>query len=370
MLEKIARKVLESLDPYEVEISNLGVVKQYAQQLTPSDILRFDLNTNPYLPTPILEKLAQKISILEVNEYPDMSYISVREGLTKYLARFGATVDAENILVTNGADEALDNIAKCFIDEHATAILPKPTYAMFKVITEVMGGKTLTVPRKDDFSIDIDLTKKKISTKTKLLFLCSPNNPTGNTTPKSDIKELLDEDIIVMVDEAYGEFSGESTTDLIHDYENLVIVKTFSKAFGMAGVRIGYIVTGDKIMSLLNKVRFPNSVGTIPVEMANLALENTNWMFSVVNELISERERMTKELSVFQEFHIYPSSTNFLLIEVSERNSKNIMLELMRRGIVIRSYQNQYMKNHIRITIRSPDQNDILLKTLKEIMYS
>ena len=138
----------------------------------------------------------------------------------------------------------------------------------------------------------------------------------------------------------------------------------------MAGVRIGYIVAGEKIMNLLDKVRFPNSVGTIPVEMANLALENTNWMFSIVDELISERERVTKELSAFQKFHIYPSSTNFLLIEVSERNSKNIMLKLMRRGIVIRSYQNQYMKNHIRITIRSPDQNDILLKTLKEIMYS
>lgn len=373
MFKKIARKALTLLEPYEIEISNLGVVNQYAHDLTPSDIVRFDLNTNPYLPTPVLEKLAQKISTLDVNEYPDATYISVREGLSKYLNRFGAKVDAENIMITNGADEALDHITKCFIDENATAILPQPTYAMFKVLTEIMGGKTLVVPRKKDYSIDVDLIRKNISTETKLIFVCSPNNPTGIITPNSDIEELLQEDIVVMVDEAYGEFAKESgqksVLELLRGYDNLIVVKTFSKAFGMAGVRIGYIITNSSIMNLLNKIRFPNSVGTIPVEMANLALENVGWMCSVIKKLVFERKRLEKELSAFPEFHIFPSSTNFLLIEISsDWSSENIKLKLMKRGIVIRSYQNPYMKNHLRITIRSPDQNNKLLKNLSEIM--
>jgi len=276
-------------------------------------------------------------------------------------------------MITNGADEALDHVTKCFIDEHATSILPQPTYAMFKVLTEICGGKTFAIPRKGDFSIDVDLIKRNISPETKLLFVCSPNNPTGNTTPRKDIEELLKEEIVVMVDEAYGEFAKESgeesALDLLNAYDNLIVVKSFSKAFGMAGVRVGYIITNTEIMNLLNKIRFPNSVGTIPVEIANLALENVDWMSSVIKELVSARKRLAKELSVFPEFRIFPSSTNFLLIEVSDWNSENIMLELMKRGIVIRSYQTPYMKNHLRITIRSPDQNDKLLKTLKEIMH-
>lgn len=376
MIENIARRALDTLEPYEIEISNLDVVKQFAPGLKPSDVLRFDLNTNPYMPKPVLEKLAQKVATLDVNEYPDATYISVREGLVKYLTRFGVTVDAENIMITNGADEALDHVTKCFIDEHATSILPQPTYAMFKVLTEICGGKTFAIPRKGDFSIDVDLIKKNISPETKLLFVCSPNNPTGNTTPNSDIEDLLKkEDIVVMVDEAYGEFAKEngkeSALELLSDHDNLIVVKTFSKAFGMAGVRVGYIITNSKIMNLLNKIRFPNSVGTIPVEIANLALENVDWMLSVIKKLVSERKRLVKELSVFPEFGIFPSSTNFLLIEVSsDWDSENIMLELMKRGIVIRSYQNPYMKNHLRITIRSPDQNDKLLKNLKEIMQN
>jgi histidinol-phosphate aminotransferase len=370
----MARRALNTLEPYEIEISDLDVVKQFAHGLKPSDVLRLDLNTNPYRPTPILEALAQKIAALEVNEYPDATYISVREGLTKYLTRFGAKVNVENIMITNGADEALDHITKCFIDEHATSILPQPTYAMFKVLTEIMGGKTLVVPRKDDFSIDVDLIRKNISTETKLLFVCSPNNPTGNTTPNSEIEDLLKEDIVVMVDEAYGEFANESgeesALELIRDYDNLIVVKTFSKAFGIAGVRVGYIITNTEIMNLLNKIRFPNSVGAIPVEIANLALENVEWMSSVVKKLVSERKRMAKELSAFPEFSIFPSSTNFLLIRLSEElKAEDIGLELLKRGLVIRFYSNQWMKNHLRITIRSPEQNDKLLQNLDEIMH-
>ncbi len=374
MIEKTARRALDTLEPYEIEISDLDVVKQFAHGLKPSDVLKFNLNTNPYLPTPVLEAFAQQITALDVNEYPDATYISVREGLTKYLTRFGAKVNAENIMITNGADEALDHVTKCFIDEHAISILPQPTYAMFKVLTEIMGGKTLAVPRKEDFSIDVDLIRKNISTKTKLLFVCSPNNPTGNTTSNSDIEELLNiEDIVVMVDEAYGEFAKESGEEsalkFLSKYDNLIVVKTFSKAFGIAGVRVGYIITNTEIMNLLNKIRFPNSVGTIPVAIANIALNNVDWMLSVVKNLISERKRLAQELSAFSEFRIFPSSTNFLLIEVSsDWSSENIMLELMKRGIVIRSYQNPYMKNHLRITIRSPDQNDKLLENLSEIM--
>ncbi len=370
MIEKFPRSALNTLEPYEIEISNLGVVKRYAHGLQPSDVLRFDLNTNPYIPKPVLEKLAQKLVNLEVNEYPDATYISVRERLTKYLTRFGVKVNAENIMITNGADEALDQITKCFIDDHATSILPQPTYPMFKVLTEIMGGKALDVPRKADFSVDVDLTKKNISPETKLLCVCSPNNPTGNTTPKKDLEDLLNEEIIVMVDEAYGEFAIESCSDLIKNFDNLIVVKTFSKAFALAGVRVGYIITGEKIMNLLDKVRFPNSIGNIAVELANISLENVDWMLTVVKEIISERKRLAKELSAFPEFRVFPSATNFLLIEVSmDWNAENIMLELMKRGLVIRSYQNPYMKNHLRITIRSPEQNNELLENLKELKY-
>jgi len=183
----------------------------------------------------------------------------------------------------------------------------------------------------------------------------------------------LKEDIVVMADEAYGEFAKESGEEsvlkLLRDYDNLIVVKTFSKAFGMAGVRVGYIITNSEIMNLINKIRFPNSVGTIPVEIANIALKNVEWMSSVIKKLVSERKRMAKELSAFPEFRIFPSSTNFLLIGVSEElNAEDIGLELLKRGLVIRFYSNQWMKNHLRITIRSPEQNDRLLENLSEIM--
>ncbi len=328
-------------------------------------IVRLDTNTSPFAPLPELRLLSKKALKLEVNQYPDTSYLDLRRGLAGYCG-----VGVDRFVVTNGADEGLDIICKTVLDNGDEVVMPVPTYSMFRVASEVMGARMVYVKRDSgDFSIGADDVLAALTPRTKLIFLCNPNSPTGNPTPISEVEKIAREaKVAVAVDEAYFEFWGETAMDLTERYDNLVVCRTFSKAFSMAGVRVGYLVARRETVDQLNLVRPPNSLTVASLVLAEDALRNLGEMRGNVRRIVSERKRVFKTIEGTGSVRAYPGQTNFILLRVRGGTAGAAALHeaLMRKGFVLRSYSKaSEIGDCLRLTIGTKDQNDRFLAALE-----
>ena len=208
--------------------------------LTP---IKLDANENPYGPSP---RVLQAISESEaLHTYPDAEQRTLRAALAEY-----AGLATENIIVGNGSDEVLDMIIRLLLEPGDRVLSCIPTFGMYKFLTDVAGGQLIELQRTPDYGIDLDAIKAATDERTKLIFLASPNNPTGNSVPREKVIALLEMGLYVVIDEAYFEFAGHTVADLVNDYENLMVVRTFSKWAGLAGVRIGYAIVSRKSVHL------------------------------------------------------------------------------------------------------------------------
>ena len=274
-----------------------------------------------------------------------------------------------SFVITNGADEALDIISKTFLDPGDEVIIPHPSYSMFRVTSEIMGGNAILVPRKTDFGIDIEKIKKKTTARTKIIFLCSPNNPTGNSVSREELGMLVEScsGQTIVIDEAYFEFSGKTYAELTEKNDNLIIVRTFSKAFSMAGVRVGYIIGSKDTTSKLNIVRPPNSLSVISLFLAQQALKDEVSMIKNVRLLIAEREKIINEMCREKNLKVFPSEANFVLFQLRQGISGKLHEKLMKRGYVLRQFSDTPgINNCLRVTINTPQENDSFLKALSQ----
>jgi len=356
------RALLHSFKEYAWEPSDEEIASSVG--LDVSKIRRFDLNTSPYTPTHWLKKLASELESVAVNRYPDTSYHDLRKDLSKYLG-----VGEDCFVVANGGDEAFDIISKAFLDAGSEVVISSPSYSMFRIVSELMGAKVVYVRRREGFADDVDGLLKAVNNRTRLIFLCNPNNPTGNAVERSDLLRILNEcDVGVVVDEAYQEYGGESFVKLTEKYSNLMVVRTFSKAFGLAGARLGYIVACEETTTLLNKVRPPNSVDVITLKLAEFALEDVEWVRLKVRETLAERDRLISEISKLRGVKVYPSVANFFLIELVERDRDEVYTEMLKRGFVLRRLDDPALRRCLRISVGLPEDNDALLETLREVL--
>jgi histidinol-phosphate aminotransferase len=337
--------------------------------LPESKVHRLDTNTSPFLPVAPLRELKRNLTGKSVNQYPDTSYLNLRRLLSSYSGR-----EADRFVVTNGADEGLDIIVKTFLDPGDQVVTAIPTYSMFRVVTEIMDGRVLGVKRrKEDFGLDLEgMLEKAVDKKTKLIFLCSPNNPTGNLTPIREIERIVGEtETFVAVDEAYFEFAGKSAIELTDKYDNIVLIRTFSKAFSMAGVRVGYLVASKDTVIELNKVRPPNSLSVISLQLAESALRDLESMRRNVGEVVAERERMFAALGGISQIEPYPSQANFILFRVKVGDGNVIHSGLMKKGFVLRNLTDvPGIENSLRLTISRPEVNDAFLAALESTIAS
>lgn len=327
-------------------------------------IVRLDTNTSPFLPISELRLLSKKALKLEVNQYPDTSYLDLRKGLSAYCG-----VGEDRFVVTNGADEGLDIVCKTLLDNGDEVVVPVPTYSMFRVASEVMGARMTYVKRDPaDFSVGADEVLGAVTPRTKLIFLCNPNSPTGNPTPISEVEKVAREaKVAVAVDEAYFEFWGETAMGLTERYDNLVVCRTFSKAFSMAGVRVGYLVAKRETVDQLNLVRPPNSLTVASLLLAEAALRNLGEMRGNVRKIVSERKRVFKALQGIGSVRAYPGETNFILLRVrgGAGAAAGLHEALMRKGFVLRSYSKASgIGDCLRLTIGTRDQDDRFLAAL------
>ncbi len=228
----------------------------------------------------------------------------------------------------------------------------------------------MNIRRRADFVDDVDGILSAINDRTRIIFLCSPNNPTGNTISYDNVITILERapDIPVVIDEAYYEYCGKTFIELTETYDNLIIVRTLSKAFGLAGARIGYIIASRETVKLLNKVRPPNSLSLISIELAKIALKDSGTVLRNARKIVKERERVRELLSTLPKIQTYPSEANFIIFKSKEVDAKIIHKKLMQKGIVTRFLDFGNGDTYLRVTISLPEHNNKFLKLLEKIL--
>ena len=336
------------MNPYEWEPPSAQVARHAG---VPEDrVVRFDTNTFPW-PGASLDRLPPE----PLNEYPDTSYGELTEAIARY-----TDVPSDQITVGAGADEILDMIGRSFIDESARVVISRPTYPMFTVLTEMAGG-TLDAVTAPDLRLDRPAFVER-ARGAKLTWLANPNNPTGELVPLEFIEEVAASTSgVLVVDEAYYELSGVSAVGLIDRFANVVVVRTLSKGFSLAGARVGYALAGPSISSVLRRVRPPGSVSVTSAALGVMALHDLDGMHQRVALIKSERERLRSHLTSLG-FAVEESAANFLLLRTGRRAAP----ALLREGLVVRTFPgSSLLADHIRVTVRRPEENARLLAALE-----
>ena len=300
-----------------------------------------------------------------INRYPDNKHKNLKTVISK-----NKNINVNQVVFGNGTDEILDLIVRVFCNPNKDKIITlPPTYGMYDVIAKTNGVENIEIPLKSDFSIDTDKILDLKTSNIKILFLCSPNNPTGNSFEINVLDNLIKKfNGIVVVDEAYIDFSSQkSLTNLIDKYENLIITQTMSKAYGMAGIRLGMGISNNKIINYINKIKPPYNVNTLT---ENKALEELNKIDEIkknIDLVLSQRKLLLSSLEKLDFVEkIYKSDANFLLVKVDNADLR--YNQLSEKGIIVRNRSNQPLcQNCLRITIGTKIENNSLIKTLNEL---
>ncbi|HEX3167537.1 MAG TPA: histidinol-phosphate transaminase, partial [Chitinophagaceae bacterium] len=302
------------------------------------------------------------------NRYPDPLQMQVKEKLSKIKG-----VPVQNIFLGNGSDEVIDLLYRIFCDPgRDNSIILPPTYGMYEVCAEMNDVKIKKVNLANDYQLDIDGIANAIDRFTKLIFICSPNNPTGNSIKRADVEIILNNfDGIVVIDEAYINYSKQrSFIAELTEYPNLVVMQTLSKAWGLAGLRLGMAFASQPIIELMNKVKYPYNINTATQLLVLEALDNINWVNEHIASTVIERENLKNDLlnlSFTEE--VYPSDANFLLAKM--KNARNVYEQLCQKGIIVRDRSKVILCDDcLRITIGTSEENKKLIEELSKLKWN
>jgi histidinol-phosphate aminotransferase len=299
----------------------------------------------------------------QYNRYPDPLQFEVKKRLSEIKG-----VPPRNIFLGNGSDEAIDILFRSFCNPGVdNVILVPPTYGMYLVSANINDIAVKNVPLTEEFQLNLDGIAEAIDNNTKLIFICSPNNPTGNSIDRADVETLLANfSGIVVVDEAYINFSRQKTfIQELTEYANLVVLQTLSKAWGLAGLRVGMAFASEEIIEVMNKVKPPYNVNEASQQLALQALANVDLVNLWIKETLQQRDQLVLSLKDFDfVVDIYPSDANFILVKTTDANG--IYNFLVKQGIIVRNRSKvELCEGCLRITVGTPDENNILLQTLQ-----
>ena len=346
-------EMYQGVEPMEVLARKAGV--------PPDKVIRLNGNENPYGPSPQVAQALGNFTLY--NLYPDPEQRRLRDALSDYL-----DVGPEHIVAGNGSDEVIDLILRMFLGLGEKIIDPAPTFGMYSVCAGICGGEVVTVPRDECFEIDMDSTQQAVDSSTKAILFASPNNPTGNLTPEWQVRRLLEMGILVVVDETYHEFCGATVLPLLHEYPNLIVLRTFSKWAGLAGLRIGLGVMHPDVARLMMSVKPPYNVN-LAAEVALLAsLQDRAALMERVNTIVAERKRMFSLLEELPGVRPWTSQANFILCQLPEGKGEEVFEGLAQRGIFVRHFSSPRLRDFVRISVGLPHQTDALISALDSIL--
>lgn len=359
-VESLMRRHVAALEAYEPPDWEALAARA---GLPPERLIRLDANENPYGPTPRAREALARFD--GYGFYPDY------RALTGALARY-AGASPENVVLGNGGDEIIDLAVRLFVEPGDGVVVCPPAFGMYAVSARAGGGRVLSAPRRDDFSLDVAgieaLCERENRVRPKLLFITSPGNPDGQAVPLATVRRLLALPLAVVVDEAYVEFGGESAAPLLGEHPNLIVLRTLSKWAGLAGLRLGYAVAAPPVAGALNRLRPPYNVNAAAAVAALATCDDVAPAQAAIARIVAERERLQAALAALPGAHPLPSQANFVLCHFDGRSGREIAGALAERGILVRNFANPGLADAIRITVGRPAQTDALLAALSSIL--
>jgi histidinol-phosphate aminotransferase len=344
----------EPILPFEVLSRQLG--------LLPEKIVKLDANENPYGPLPVVREALGRLPYAHI--YPDPGSDDLRAALARY-----HNLPVGNILAGAGADELIDLVLRLVINPGDAIINCPPTFGMYAFDGDLNAARVIPVPRREDFSLDVDgIRRAAREHRPKVLFLASPNNPDGSLVPRETLQRLLELPLLLVLDEAYIEFSGTpSLVAQVPNHQNLIVLRTFSKWAGLAGLRVGFGLFPSALMPHLWKIKQPYNVSVAASTAAIVSLEHADDLLVTVKRMIAERERLFELLQSIPWLKPYPSRTNFILCRVEGRGAAQLKRDLAAQGILVRYFDRPGLENCIRISVGKPEHTDALLAALREL---
>lgn len=355
-VRRLFRKDFNELEEY-VPVKPLDVLA--AEIGVPvGQLVKLDANENLYgAPAAVYEAIAAA----DLHIYPDPGQTALRTAIGEY-----ASVDAGQVVAGTGADELIDLVLR--LVQPAKVAVVTPAFGMYSFLAKINSAVAVDVPRAADFSVDVSAVVEAVAGGARVVFLASPNNPTGNPLSRAEALALVTLDALIVIDEAYIEFGGESFVPLIASHPNLVILRTFSKWAGLAGLRVGYSISSPEVAKALMAIKQPYNVNIAADVAARAALAHRAEVFETVRCIVAERERMTDEVRALGWLEPLPSDSNFVLFRVADGHSaKGVVAALRSRGVLVRYYDRPELANYIRISTGRPEDTDRLLAALRAV---
>ena len=363
-----ARKIVEQMDSYVPGKSQDEIASDFG--LKKEEIIKLGSNENPWGPSPkAMEAVSREIK--SINRYPE----SQLHELVSEIAKYSDVKASQVIIGGDGADEIIDVLAKTFIDEGDEFIVPLPSYMYYEYLLQQYGAKPVYAKwNMDENRLDVDSINECISDKTKMIFLCTPNNPTGTLIDREVLIDIAGSNpqILIVIDEAYFEYSEVTNKDLINDFDNIFIIRTMSKVLGLAGMRIGYGLACEEIIEYMHRIKPVFSLTRLSFVAALNTFRDTEYIKESIKKGIESREYLYSEISKIDSLEIFPSKSNFLLIRVKDTGfaASELAVELMKKGVIVRDCTSfkgldEYW---IRISICTLEEDEKFINILKEVI--
>ena len=342
----------EPVDPPEILAQRAGIPAER--------IIKLNGNENPFGGSP---RASEALATVPLHIYPDPLQRTVRQALSGY-----AGIGPEYIIAGAGSDELIDLLFRLFVSPGDNVVDCDPTFGMYAFTARVSGAHVVSAPRDARFEIDVDAVRDAITPDTKLVFVSSPNNPTGNLASEPQVTALLQTGLIVAVDEAYYEFCGQTAVGLVREHENLVVLRTLSKWAGLAGLRVGYGIMSPRLVEYIIDIKPPYNV-SVAAEAALLAsFEDVDALLDNVQTVVTERDRMISLLEALPGVKTWPSGGNFVLCEFAPGRATEVYEGLAGRGIFVRVFSHERLRDSFRVTVGTPEQTDALVGAMKELV--
>ncbi len=360
--EDLVRTSVKDIKEYVPGKSIEEIARKY--DIDPTSIIKLGSNENPLGPSP-LAVTAIKEKAGKVHLYPPSDAFELRQLISSHT---GYQVD--NIVISGtGMDGILDTVMRLFMSEGAQTLIPIPTFSYYEIATLANGGKPVFLKRNSDFNVSSKYVLERVNPKTRIIFLCSPNNPSGNVISEKDVRKILESvNALVFIDEAYVDFAQTNLSGLVREYENLIVGRTFSKAFGLAGMRLGYAIAPQWLTAKYMKVMTPFSVDVLSLAAGIAAINDREHLRKSIEMVKNGRIQLTSGLETLCK--VYPSEANFIMIDVSPSKAKDVSESLLKKGIIVRdctSFRGAG-ESLIRITVGMQVQNEKVIEALRAIL--
>lgn len=356
-ITSLMRTELEEMEGYEP----IEPIDQLARRLgiPPERIIKLDGNENPYGPSPKALEAIARYPYYHI--YPDPEQREARAALSRFLG-----IGEERIIAGSGSDELMDIVLRVFLSPGEGVINCPPTFGMYPFLMKVVGGRVIEVPRREDFSLDVPAIEAA-AREAKLIFIASPNNPSGNVIAREELEALLATGLVVVLDEAYGEFAGESPVPQAPPRDNLLVLRTLSKWAGLAGLRVGYGIFPPAVVKAAMKIKQPYNLNAAAQAALLASLADVELLRQRVRALVEERERLTQALTGISFLRPLPSRANFILCRVIGVDARELWGKLRQRGIMVRYFDSPRLRDCLRISVGLPEHTAALVKALQEI---